>query len=561
MKPILPLLLILSILLTGCGSFFEDKPSSAEEFSASIAYIPLDNRPVNTDRALYMATGAGFELLMPEEDLYRTALDNQPHNSNGTPYGDGEKLLDWLSQCEADYYVISLDQILSGGLVNSRMNTTEPDYRQIDRLLSILSGKKAVIFDTVLRLAPTVGYRNYGLSEYHALRNYGMLERPSCNADATINEIIASYPFGNDGNIISTHIEETLLKDYLHSRSRKMHLSAYLLEKAKDTTDLYLYYGIDDSSPKNTIQRNEINYIKEHLNNGEIFAGTDELGLMSIAKVIQAHYAELFPKAESIRAHASYFGSGQRLPGDAYDIGTLEENFFSHTHSLGIELTETNYSLEYLLLCSTASDDIEADARRLIERYKENIKHHLPTVIIDLTKTTVLSALLYEDTDLELGYLLAYSSWNTAGNAIGIALANSTARYLYLSLDAKQAANADTAFLKSLAYSCLKDISYQNKKSELSDDLEGLGLDPNNFYSSEADISAIEAQAFQLLTDARYPLSFSALENALEGSHYIRSLKDYQTNTISDIRITGIHFPWYRSFEAEIDFKISLDVK
>ena len=42
-----------------------------------IAYIPLDDRPVNTSRAIYLAESAGFNLLMPEKDLYQTKLDGQ----------------------------------------------------------------------------------------------------------------------------------------------------------------------------------------------------------------------------------------------------------------------------------------------------------------------------------------------------------------------------------------------------------------------------------------------------------------------------------------------------
>ncbi len=61
-----------------------------------LAYVPLDNRPVNADRVIYEAESAGFTVMMPDADLYATRLDGQPLNSNGTQFGDGQKLLNRL---------------------------------------------------------------------------------------------------------------------------------------------------------------------------------------------------------------------------------------------------------------------------------------------------------------------------------------------------------------------------------------------------------------------------------------------------------------------------------
>ena len=57
--------------------------------------------------------------LSPEGDLYRTRLDGQPPNENGTQYGDRGALYEWVAKQEAagcDRYILSLDQLLSGGL-------------------------------------------------------------------------------------------------------------------------------------------------------------------------------------------------------------------------------------------------------------------------------------------------------------------------------------------------------------------------------------------------------------------------------------------------------------
>jgi hypothetical protein len=77
------LLFAIFICLVGCKregeSCTQDSvtpPSQTDEApSYKVAYVPLDNRPVNKERVIYLAQSANVELLMPDEVLYRTALD------------------------------------------------------------------------------------------------------------------------------------------------------------------------------------------------------------------------------------------------------------------------------------------------------------------------------------------------------------------------------------------------------------------------------------------------------------------------------------------------------
>ena len=102
--------------LTGCGAPEPQQlPQESDQEAVTVAYVPLDDRPVNADRVEYLAESLGYRLSMPEEDLYRTRLDGQGTNPNGTPYGDRAALYDWLWEQEeagCDRYVLSLDQLL-----------------------------------------------------------------------------------------------------------------------------------------------------------------------------------------------------------------------------------------------------------------------------------------------------------------------------------------------------------------------------------------------------------------------------------------------------------------
>ncbi|MBO5981538.1 MAG: DUF4127 family protein, partial [Clostridia bacterium] len=164
-----------------------------------VAYIPIDNRPVNYDRVKMLAKSVGFELLMPEEDTFRTALDNMKPNKYGSTYGDREKLLDWLKETDktCDYFVLSLDQLLSGGLVASRwLDNTDLtfEFEVADYIIELAKNNTVVLFDTVMRLASTVNYQGYQMTEYNNLRSYGSVARLTLTgSELTVDNIIAGY--------------------------------------------------------------------------------------------------------------------------------------------------------------------------------------------------------------------------------------------------------------------------------------------------------------------------------------------------------------------------------
>ncbi len=507
---------LLLCLLSGCAG--EPAASWAEVYDsgsgalATIAYIPLDDRPVNTTRVELLAKSAGFRLLMPEKDLYRTALDGLPLNSNGTQYGDGDALLQWLENTRADYYVISLDQILSGGLVNSRWLTELTDEQEkLNRLLQALEGKTAILFDTVMRLAPTVGYGGCTLAEYEALREYGRQPRTILAGKLTPDWIAANYP-------VDTELEEAPVQAYLSARSRKLQLTGWLLSAAAEQANIRLYYGVDDSSPENTVQTNEIAFIRQNLKNGQLFAGTDELGLVSVTRVIREHFGA------SPRVNVRCFGIDPQAPADEYDMGSLQENILSHLDALGAAYSREVYDLELLVMG-------RGDPEKLLARYRENTQKGIPTMVVDLSGGSRLpEALLQEASE----FLLSYSAWNTAGNAVGIALSNGIGRYLYLKWAEAPVAGANAGFVEGLTLSFVKDVAYARVREQ---------MDPfcRTGESGEA-LALLRSQA-------------QALEN-LEGKGFLTSLDPAQRAPVPSIAITGLWFPWCRSFEAELEFQI-----
>ncbi len=485
-----------------------------------IAYIPLDNRPVNKDRVEYLAAAAGFELLIPDENLYRTALDNMTPNEDGSTIGNREELLKWLKSVEndCDYFVISLDQLISGGLVGSRyLSNTDLTFETevADYIIELAASKHVILFDTVMRLASTVDYKGYDLNTYNKLRSYGQVARKQLAGDElTVENIIAGYRENDKGEEISVAVSDDVLDRYLASRERKLRVIDYLLTQASEDIEK-IYIGVDDSSPKITIQTNEINYISSIAGeNMTLFAGADELGLMGIAAVA----TDVYGQAE---CNVTYFGGGENLAADEFDTDTLAKSVEKHCASINATLkSDSPNALQVLILTRTSNSKKDAD--NLIKQAIKNVENGVPTCIIDASGTQSLAeAMLNNKFDIAL--ILGYSNWNTAANALGISLSNAVARYMYIYNCQEVTEESNEAFLKTVTFALIKDISYKRKGiSNLSD---------SSAYGPKTIVSRINSSKI-------------LVKNGVASEH----------GTVS---VSNFRYPWNRSFEATFDINIA----
>lgn len=505
----------------------EDEVRTATNLT--IGYIPLDNRPVNDQRPIYQTEGAGMTLLMPEEYLFATRLDGMSPNPNGSMYGDRAALLLWLKENEknCDIFVISLDQMLSGGLVSSRALTNEDlsfEYEIVDYLCELSRRKTVYIIDTVMRLASTVNYNGLQLEEYYEYRAYGKVERKVLSdEELTLENIYNGYRFDVNGEKISTSIDENALKDYHNSRIRKLKLIDRLLKNAKDIK--YCYIGVDDSSPYNSIQTNEVNYIKKLLgDNGTIFCGTDELGMMAIAKA----YADYWDVIQKVSV--SYFGGKENEYADEFDFDTLRTNVEKHVASLGGYVTNENADIEMLVMTKGCSYE---ESVELINRWRRNEREGIKTIVVDVSYTEHNFNVLLED--IPTDYTMGYSCWGTAGNAIGISLAMGYTRSIYLEKEPNITTEADIAFAKGLIFSFVKDMSYCR------------GCRPTLFvYTPEAIESHVMNRDYQY--NAPYVISKLMGERILSGNK-----GDFFT--IPEFELTDFCAPLQRQYEIRFQIK------
>ncbi len=563
------MLLCASALLVSCGEDTTPDTSDAsdevvpvnpaagfKDFNDfTVAYIPLDDRPVQTDRVKYLAESAGITLKMPAEDDYRTILDaiNGVENARG---GNTKNLLNWLKEQEqngVNCYIISLDQIFSGGLVNSRVgnngntNLDESETEIANYLVDLAKNNYVVYLDTVMRLASTNGYKGYNLNEYYATRAYGsQLRAVIPEEELTIENIVAGYRYGaNDMEIplMNVSVEtgtyctatEEQISEHLAARERKLNIITYLIEKAGKDIE-HLIVGVDDSSANENIQYNERAYIEKiasSLPKFNLFAGADELGMMGIATLTSSLYAKDGEKG-NIPVNVVYYGMGENEVADAYDYLTLKETVDRHLSAIGAKQSDDTGALQVLILTrqnSYDSIDLQSHAKELVEQLKKNLESNVPTCVIDASNANggnariISDCILSTETPIPVGKALAISCWNTVSNTVGIGLSNAVARYNYIKNSSDVTDASNIGFLKTMTFALIKDASYRGHGATMSFESTANFDDPLNI------IKKIESS--QILGKEIKPIDHG------------------KKITVSDIVL-----PWNRTFECRFTINV-----
>ena len=565
------------ILLAGCAPR-RTEPLPYPEPAASepgkiIAYVPLDDRPDNVERVEYLAESLGYALAMPEEVLYRTALDHQPKNFDSLQRGEPWSLSTWVLEQEAagcDRYILSLDQLHSGGLVSSRSMTGDemelPGGGTVfaSQLLENLLAKLAEdpnnvvwLLDSVMRLAPTVGYEGGTLEAYNALRDYGSQPREALEHLTLVN-VCLGYRYGADGQLLpEPESSPELLDGYLAARERKLGLSdevqRILAQPGYESFRLLI--GIDDSSLEDCIQKNEIAFLRHGLRTWEdgkqwdwLLSGVDDLAFKAVARLYLDETGWT-----GARTTVTYLGGTEDRPACEYDFQPLTEIMEEHLAFFDLREADTA-ELQILVLTQPEDpDQMNAYRKHLIEALRDYRKAQRPTILIDASNGTYGTA-VYEalTKDTELGFLIAYSGMLDMAIVTGTALSHGAARYAVLRNEENTDA-MDRAWARTLADSVLKDFCYKGvvRNNLLSYIRNNLGGDANNFWFPELD----REDLLRRLEEGMKKETAAAIKN-LERSRLITSLEPYAEKSWGGIALENYRFPWDRAFEIGMDIRL-----
>ena len=587
----LPALFLSLALLAGCGPVRTEplavEPEGPEALPENtIAYVPLDDRPDNVERPVYLAESLGYTLAMPETALYRTALDGQPKNFDSLQRGEPWSLYTWVLEQEAagcDRYIISLDQMHSGGLVSSRSMTGDQlelpggGYASASQLLADLLAKLAEdgdnvvwLLDSVMRLAPTVGYQDGTVELYDWIRAFGAQPRATLEGDdLTIENILESYWLGPDGEELYDKVAEEQgavaaddyygpyrgLADNMDSRERKLRLSDEVqnLLAQPGYENFRLLIGIDDSSLEDCIQKNEIAYLRQSLRTDEkgnqldwLLSGVDDLAFKAVAK--------LFLEEQDWHGEASlhYFGGTEDRPACAYDFQPLTEIMAEHFAFFHLtEAEDAAGTLRILVLTQPLEEGKKkAYCNAVIDELARCRKAETPVILVDAGNNAYGTDFHRQLTKkAELGWLLSYAGFLDMAIVTGTALSHGVARYAYLEAgDASESAHR--AFARTLADSVIKDFCYRNLVREeiLACARDELGGDPNNFWNPPIDLDTLVSRL-----EAGMDRETRNVVKNFERSSFITGLDPYQEAGWGGVALTNYRFPWDRAFEMGMD--------
>lgn len=559
-------------------------PERFRDWSRVIAYVPLDDRTDNLEDVVYAAEASGWEIVMPPRDWFRTALDGQPRNENGTPYGDREALFKWvrdMGRAGCQTFILSLDQLFSGGLVHSRsVRETWPlTFSKRSTMGEIEAFKKYVLpiaknprnrlylFDSLARLSPTVGYRGIGEAEYYALREYGMVPRPVLpDKDLTLQHVFSLYPYAGDRHTPAENALEKerfrdaltpeLLDMYLGVRRRKLTLTDEVLSEIQAFDNVQLLIGVDDSSNRENIQYNELRYLHTRIGDDvssgiAVMAGLDSLARLFVGRIAQEAYDY------HVRASVRYVGGTEEKHSSEFDLYTLEDVVKLHLDFFRAEqVDEQDAELQFLVM--TAPDDPEqSDAyiEELVSTLERNLALHIPTVLNEASNNAYGDAL--EQALLArvpFAGLVAYAGKYDQANVTGAAFAMGFSRYLYLCCDAWGGLDADAAQVRQMANSMALTEYILHTREPLNAYLKSLNLDTGNIPTD----TPYRTQIRRKLPELFAPECQKVCDN-LRNTELLCGLSPWATRKIESVSIRDYLFPWNRTFELSFTVDVALE--
>ena len=545
-----------------------------------IAYVPLDDRTDNMEDVVYLAEASGYRVVMPEGDIYCTKLDGQPLNANGTQYGDRAALMEWVREMDkqgCDLFVLSLDQLFSGGLVSSRSmygendltfsdGTVMTEMEAFDQYIFSLAKNpenRIYMFDSIVRLASTVAYQGFGLEEYYGLREYGMVARPALEGSAlTLENVFANYPYAADGvtaaetvlsdNTYRAALTDEIIDHYLEVRRRKLTLLDHVvtLLNGNKNGNTRLLIGIDDSSNTANIQYNEIHYIESRLGEGSmVMAGLDSLARLLVGEIAQDTYDY------DIRASVRYVGGTQAIPSSEFDRYTLEQVVDLHMELYDIRrVSEQEAELQIVVM--TAPEDksaAQAYCEELVSLLEYNQTHDVPTLFIEASNNAYGQTL--EDmliARVDFAHLVAFAGKYDQANVTGAAFAMGISRYLYLRCCEEKTDVADVVQVQQIANSMALTYPYiLHARYPLNVYIRDMGHDYNNILAQGTERELIQKKLEELFLPGCV-----AMGNNLTGTTVISDLRTYTEKTVGSVAFSDVYMPWNRTFE--ISFTVTV---
>lgn len=372
-----------------------------------VLLIPLDDRPPCLQFTEKMGLIGLTDVISPPRELL----------GKFTKPGDPDQIIEWLRKQDLstfDAAIISLDMIAFGGLVASRVYST--DLRQARNRIKVINKirEKAPELplygqSVIMRLAPTSDGKN------EAYR-----EKLASWAD------ISPYPENkSETEKLEAEIPAEALTNYIKTRQRNLSINLEALKLAERGILDYLILSQDDAKPKgiHVTDRNAlITAIDQKKLSDKVILqpGTDEISMLLLARALNKTH-KFSPKV--FAKYSSESAADKAMPFEDRPLRkTVGYNIIA---AGGTEVKEeSNADLLFYVFVSRfdpgKAESFASDIKNQIAKGKKVIVADIdPKGDVQGGDSTFTENLLKHRL---LPDLYGYASWNTAGNTIGTTL-------------------------------------------------------------------------------------------------------------------------------------------
>lgn len=414
-----------------------------------IALIPIDNRPVCYTLAKQIAAiNPEIKLLMPDRRLLGSLVKN----------ADYEALFEWL-ECiqEADYFVISADTLIYGGLISSRR--TNADIEEIEqrilRLRNFLLKRQnfgTFIFSSIMRISNN----NINEEEKEYWKDYGKkIFEYSYNLHRS--EAEGNSKAKSKAIEISREIPKDILIDWLSTRARNFEINKKYLKLYDDGLIDTLIYSKDDCAEfgLNVKEAKYFEYEAEKREGVLVKTGADEIPLTLLARCFSPNkkikIAPLYTHPESTKKISKY-----------EDIN-LETSVESQIKTAGAEVSNQEDADLILYVNNFQDEQGELVMGINVPGFEGKLKNFdKPYFIVDVLNANGADNGFVKEV-IEGGIsdnFYGYSAWNTSGNSLGSGICSAIALYTSKNADKE-------AFKKLQTVRFLDDWAYQANLREI----------------------------------------------------------------------------------------------
>lgn len=485
---------------------------------AKLVILPLDSRPCTYDFPYQLISCWQGTIVRPP----RKMMD---HHTTPSQTSIIRKWLFDQTQ-DADTLVVSIEQLLHGGLIASRKvkKTKNQCMQELEILRQIkTSNPNLEIYGFSIIMRSTVSTLNvesqkwWKLVSEYSHQAYLQAIRPT-DATDTLEQL-------------TKHIPESVLSEYLQARERNHAINLACTDLVADHTLENLILLQEDCSME-SLQVFEQQTLDKHIKKLQIDShvaihnGTDEAASELCVKVCT-------PRTARLTCHIEWLGENKQFIA-RYEDRAFTCNLTSHMKTVGLQEDAQAKDVLFIylpkgmqrdhcsekLFCEKIYSDAElfGFSERIIAANKKGKRCHL----LDLAYANGgdLDFMRMLNKNLPLSTLSGYSAWNTASNALGTALA--------------QIGTTQTTLSKQKHFvqeRILDDLIYQSTiRPYIQGQLKELGEDIWNIHNIERANSLLQ-KAFL---------------------HYQPLIEELFQNVVPPF---SVQFRWPRTFEVEIFLK------